>query len=428
MSHVLLAIVYLAFISLGLPDGLLGAAWPAMHVDLGAAVSMAGTISLVICLGTIVLSLLTDKLVRRMGTGGLTAASVALTAMALFGFSACSSFWQLVLWAIPYGLGAGAVDAALNAFVATHYAARHMNWLHCCWGIGAAGGPMVMSWQMAGSASWPGGYRVVGVVQVLLVSAIIISLPLWRDRANLRRDLAGKVNGNSEAQSNKGQVRSTTVESQDAASQDAAPRITVSRKELVSRPGVPQAMVGFLCYCALESSCGLWASTFLVLGHGVPAQAAALFASLFYAGITVGRFFSGVLTLRLNGQQLLRLGEVLIALGLATLLVAPGEVALGAGLALLGLGCAPIYPQMIQLTPERFGAEGAQTLMGMQMACAYVGSMVFPPLVGLVVEKVSPLLLPVIAAGLLAVLTVCLTACDRRVAIAHAEGVSGARA
>lgn len=195
-----------------------------------------------------------------------------------------------------------------------------------------------------------------------------------------------------------------------------------ARRELLRRPGVPQAMAGFLCYCALESSCGLWASTLLVLGHGVPAQTAALLASLFYVGITVGRLLSGVLTLRLDGRQLLRLGEVVMALGLATLLLAPGELALGAGLALLGLGCAPIYPQMIQLTPVRFGTDGTQSLMGMQMACAYVGSMAFPPLMGLVMERVSPLLLPVVAAALLAAMTVCLEVCDRR------EGGVGAKA
>lgn len=398
MTPALLAIIYLSFVSLGLPDGLLGAAWPAMHSDLGAAVSLAGTISVVICLGTIVSSLMTDRLVRRLGTGRLTAASVAMTAVALFGFSTCTALWQLVLWAIPYGLGAGAVDAALNAFVATHYAARHMNWLHCCWGIGAAMGPTVMSWQMAGPASWPGGYRVVGVVQVALVAAIALSLPLWRDRAT-GTDAADEGHG-----------------------RDGVP---AARRELLRRPGVPQAMAGFLCYCALESSCGLWASTLLVLGHGVPAQTAALLASLFYVGITVGRLLSGVLTLRLDGRQLLRLGEVVMALGLATLLFAPGKLALGAGLALLGLGCAPIYPQMIQLTPVRFGTDGTQSLMGMQMACAYVGSMAFPPLMGLVMERVSPLLLPVVAAALLAAMTVCLEVCDRRAGGVGAKAAGG---
>lgn len=389
MTSALLGIIYLAFVSLGLPDGLLGAAWPAMHVTVGANVSLAGVVSMVICLGTITSSLLTVELVRRLGTGRLTAVSVALTAVALFGFSASSAFWQLMLWAIPYGLGAGAVDAALNAYVATHFAARHMNWLHCCWGLGAAGGPIIMSWQMSGPTGWSGGYRIVGVLQVLLVAAIALSLPLWHDRA----DEAG------------------------AGEKHAA----LSRRELIARPGVKLAMAGFLCYCALESSCGLWASTFLVLGHGVSAQTAALLASLFYAGITVGRFLSGMLTLRLDGKQLLRLGETVMALGVVILFVTPGEVGLGAGLALLGLGCAPIYPQMIQLTPERFGDENAQSLMGLQMACAYVGSMAFPPIMGLLVEQVSPLLLPVAAAALLALMTVCLMRCDSRVMASRAS-------
>ncbi|MCI7439327.1 MAG: MFS transporter [Coriobacteriaceae bacterium] len=384
MTSALLGIIYLAFVSLGLPDGLLGAAWPVMHVNIGANVSLAGVVSMVICLGTITSSLLTVQLVRRLGTGRLTAISVALTAAALFGFSASAAFWQLVAWAIPYGLGAGAVDAALNAYVATHFAARHMNWLHCCWGIGAAGGPMLMSWQMAGESGWPGGYHIVGVIQVVLAAVIVVSLPLWHDRA----DSAGH------------------------GERHASP----SRRELLRLPGARLAMVGFLCYCALESSCGLWASTFLVLGHGLSEQTAALLAALFYAGITVGRFFSGVLTLRLDGRQLLRLGEASLACGVAIVLVTGDAVGLGVGLAFMGLGCAPIYPQMIQLTPERFGSQSAQALMGLQMACAYVGSMAFPPLMGVCVERVSPLLLPVVAAGLLALMAACLASCDRRVA------------
>ena len=387
MGSALLGIIYMAFVSLGLPDGLLGAAWPAMHTSIGANVSLAGVISMIICLGTIVSSLLTVQLVRRLGTGKLTALSVALTAVALFGFSASAEFWQLVLWAIPYGLGAGAVDASLNAYVATHFAARHMNWLHCCWGLGAASGPMIMSWQMGGSAGWPGGYRVVGMLQVALVVAIALSIPLWHDQS----DAVGQGENHPAS----------------------------TRRELLGLPGVKLAMAGFLCYCALESACGLWASTFLVLGHGISTQTAALLASLFYAGITLGRFFSGMLTLRLDGKQLLRLGETIMGIGLVVLMVSPGELGLCIGLVLLGLGCAPIYPQMIQLTPERFGTQNAQSLMGLQMACAYVGSMAFPPLMGVVVEKVSPLLLPVVAAGLLVLMTVCLTCCDRRVEAAR---------
>ncbi len=390
MSAALLAIIYLAFVSLGLPDGLLGAAWPTMHVGVDAAVSWAGIVSTVICLGTIVSSLLTNRLVRRMGTGVLTASSVALTAAALFGFSTATEFWQLVLWAIPYGLGAGAVDAALNAFVATHYEARHMNWLHCCWGIGAAGGPLLMAAQISHGAGWQVGYQAVGLIQVGLVVALVLSLRLWGAR------VAGSKGGETDAG-----------------------RRAVSRSRMIALPGVPQALVGFFCYCALEASCGLWAPTFLVLGHGLDTGVAALLGSLFYAGITCGRFVSGVLTLRLTGTQLLRLGEAVIASGVATLLLAPCEAALAVGLVLLGVGCAPIYPQMIQLTPTRFGTDNAQALMGLQMACAYVGSMAMPPLVGMAVENASPLLLPPVAAVLLAVMTVCLGICDKRTAATH---------
>lgn len=394
MTALLLVIIYLAFVSLGLLDGLLGSAWPTMHASLGAAVSAAGTISLVICLGTIVSSLMTDRLVRRLGAGGLTACSVGLTAIALFGFSASGSFWQLVLWAVPYGLGAGAVDASLNAYVATHFAPRHMNWLHSCWGIGAAVGPMVMSWQMATPAGWQGGYRVVGLIQVALTAAILVSLPLWHERRGTHTDESHAEAGGEERP---------------------------SKLQLARRPGVIQAMLGFLCYCSIESTCGLWSSTFLVMGHGVPTQTAALLVSLFYGGITVGRLLSGVLTLRLDGQQLLRVGEATMALGIAVLLLGRSTVVLGAGLTLLGLGCAPIYPQMIQLTPSRFGSRNAQSLMGLQMACAYVGSMVAPPLMGAIIERVSPLLMPVVEAVLLALMTALITACDRRISQASAR-------
>ncbi|MGN0076366.1 MAG: MFS transporter [Parafannyhessea sp.] len=387
MTALLLVVIYLSFVSLGLPDGLLGSAWPTMHASLGAAVSAAGTVSLVICLGTIVSSLLTDRLVKRLGAGGLTACSVGLTAVALFGFSASTSFWQLVLWAVPYGLGAGAVDAALNAYVATHFAPRHMNWLHSCWGIGAAVGPMVMSWQMATPAGWQGGYRIVGFIQVALVAAIFASLPLWHERRDTRADAHGHSGGEGRA----------------------------SKLELTRRPGVVQAMLGFLCYCSIESTCGLWSSTFLVMGHGVSTEAAALLVSLFYGGITVGRLISGVLTLRLDGRQLLRAGEATMALGILVLLLGRSTVVLGAGLTLLGLGCAPIYPQMIQLTPSRFGSQSAQSLMGLQMACAYVGSMAAPPVMGAIIEHVSPLLMPVAEAALLVLMAALIGSCDRRV-------------
>lgn len=413
MAALLLVVVYLSFVSLGLPDGLLGSAWPTMHASLGATVSSAGTVSLVICLGTIASSLMTDRLVRRLGDGGLTAASVALTAVALFGFSASTLFWQLVLWAIPYGLGAGAVDAALNAYVATHFAPRHMNWLHACWGVGAAVGPMLMSWQMATPAGWQGGYRVVGLVQVALVAAIFASLPLWRGQGDA--GMATDRNATAGEKDDRDEKSGSHEQDEKGAPHGTHP----SKRRLASRRGVLQAMLGFLCYCSIESSCGLWSSTFLVMGHGVPTRTAALLVSLFYGGITVGRLLSGILTLRLDGRQLLRLGEATMAVGIVVLLTSRSAVALGVGLTLLGLGCAPIYPQMIQLTPSCFGSRNAQALMGLQMACAYVGSMAAPPLMGAVIGHVSPLLLPPIEAILLVAMTALVEACDRR-AGAHA--------
>lgn len=251
-----------------------------------------------------------------------------------------------------------------------------------------------MSLQMAGEAGWPGGYRTVGFVQMALAAMLALTLRLWGDRPGSSDDPSGQESP------------------------------AISRRSLLAHPGVPQAMAGFLCYCALEASCGLWASTFLVLGHGVAAETAALLASLFYVGITVGRFLSGVLTLRLDGEQLLTLGEGIIACAVVVLPIAPSEAFLGIGLALLGLGCAPIYPQMIQLTPHRFGEDGARSLMGLQMASAYVGSLAFPPLMGIILQSVSPLFLPVVAALLLAIMTACLRSCDHRVALSK-EGAEG---
>lgn len=377
----LLLVIYLAFIGLGLPDSLLGSAWPAMHADLGAAVSLGGFVSMTTCSCTILSSLFCGQLVRRLGTGRLVLASVALTAVAIFGYSTCTRFWQLVAWAIPYGLGAGAVDAALNAYVATHYEARHMNWLHCMWGVGCSVGPTIMAAMVASVAGWRGGYRAIGLAQLGIVLTLVISLRLW-DTGEVGHDSPTTGNG-------------------------------PHGLGLITIPGVWQALVGFFCYCALESTSGLWAATYMVLARGVSADLAALFAGLFYIGITLGRLASGFLTLRLSGQQLQHLGEALIACGALLLLGGPGELATGCGIVLMGLGCAPIYPQMIHLTPERFGEENATSLMGVQMACAYVGSLAVPPLVGLLIEHISLASLPVVTLVLVAAMTACLLSCDR---------------
>ena len=358
----LLATIYLSFISLGLPDSLLGSAWPSMYGQLNVPMSCAGVISMLISGGTIVSSLMSDRLTKRLGAGRVTAVSVGLTAAALAGFSISSSFWMLCLWAIPYGLGAGSVDAALNNYVALHYASRHMSWLHCMWGLGATLGPYIMGYALTVGAGWQGGYRCIAVLQAGLTLLIVLTLSQWR----------------------------TGVQ---AAGDAPAPR-ALSLREIVRIPGARAVMLTFFSYCAVEQTAGLWASSYLVLVKGVPAQTAASFAGLFFIGITVGRGLNGFLTLKLSGWQLVRLGQAIIAVGIAAFLLPLGAGASLAGLILIGLGCVPIYPCVIHSTPDHFGPERSQALIGVQMASAYVGVCVMPPLFGVIASRFSAALLP----------------------------------
>ena len=381
MVHLLLAVIYLSFISLGLPDSLLGSAWPSMYGTFGVPVSYAGLISMIISAGTIVSSLQSDRLTRRLGPGRVTALSVGMTAAALFGFSVSGSFWLLCLWAVPYGLGAGSVDAALNNYVALHYASRHMSWLHCMWGLGAAIGPSVMGMALSGGAGWNMGYRYISLLQVGLTAVLLLSLPLWR----VHKGRGGEGGGVS------------------------AKPLTLA--QVVRIPGAKAVMGAFFCYCGLEQTAGLWASSYLTLEQDLPAETAAGFAALFFLGVTAGRGLSGFLTLALNDRQMVRLGQGITALGiLALLLPAGGEAAALAGLVLVGLGCAPVYPCFIHATPEHFGAENSQAVIGVQMAGAYVGTCLMPPLFGLIASRVSPALFP---AYLLAVLLAMVYAHER---------------
>ena len=374
MVHLLLAVIYLSFISLGLPDALLGSAWPSMYVRLGVPVSFAGIISMTIALGTVVSSLQSGRLTRRFGAGRVTAFSVGLTALALAGFSLSGSFWQLCLWAVPYGLGAGAVDAALNNYVALHFASRHMSWLHCMWGVGASLGPSLMSHALTSGRGWPMGYRWIAFLQAGLTALLVLSLPLWRTGAG--RD------------------------------GEEAPSRALTLGQVLRIPGVRSMMAAFFCYCALEQTAGLWASSYLTLEKGVSPERAAGYASLFFLGVTGGRALSGFLTLALNDRQMVRLGQAAAALGiLALLLPAGGEAAALAGLVLVGLGCAPIYPCFIHATPDHFGAENSQAVIGVQMASAYVGTCLMPPLFGLIASHVTPALFPAYLLAVLAVMT-----------------------
>lgn len=382
MFQLLLAIIYLAFISLGLPDSLLGSAWPIMYQEFSVPVSYAGGISMIIAAGTIVSSLQCDRLTRKFGTGKVTAVSVLTTAVALFGFSISHSYIALCIWAIPYGLGAGCVDASLNNYVALHYASRHMSWLHCMWGVGASLGPYIMGFALSNGQTWNMGYRYVGILQILLTAVLLFSLPLWK---------------------RKGETGAGSGENADTGS---APGQALSLPQIFRIPGAKEVMVTFFCYCALEQTSGLWASSYLVLHGGLTSETAAGFASLFYIGITAGRALGGFLTIKLNDTQMIRLGQGFILLGILLLLLPLGGKAALLGLIVIGLGCAPIYPSIIHSTPEHFGADRSQAVIGVQMAAAYVGTCLMPPVFGLIANHISASLLPVYLLIILALMAV----------------------
>ena len=388
MVSLLLPVIYLAFISLGLPDSLLGSAWPVMYQELGTSVSAAGIISMIISAGTIVSSLNSDRLNTRFGTGKVTAVSVLTTAVALFGFSISHSFWALCLWGIPYGLGAGSVDAALNNYVALHYKARHMSWLHCMWGVGCSTGPVVMSWAIS-HLNWNKGYLIISIFQIVLTLVLFLSLPLWQKPAG-------------------------------AAEEDTSVPAERSFSSLIRVPGVKEVLICFFCYCAVESTAGMWAASYCTLFRGIDAQRAASWASLFYVGITVGRFLSGFIAMKLNDHQLINLGFVLVALGILPILLPLGSAALVTGLVTVGLGCAPIYPSIIHETPLNFGRNLSMALTGVQMAAAYVGNVVFPPLFGLLAQYISISLYPWYLLAALALMAVMSAALHRKTAAKRA--------
>lgn len=377
MIHLLLVIIYLAFISLGLPDALLGSAWPSMYREFSVPVSYSGIIFMIIAAGTIVSSLQSDRLTRRWGTGRVTAASVLLTAAALFGFSVSGSFLALCLWAVPYGLGAGSVDAALNNYVALHYKSRHMSWLHCMWGIGASVGPYIMGHVLTGGQTWNMGYRIISFLQIALTALLFVSLPLWSRKSE-------------ETESETGDTVSEALSEETAAGR----KRPLSLREIIRIPGAKEMMFSFFCYSMVEQTTSLWAGSYLVFHKGMSAESAAGFAGLFFIGITAGRFLSGFLTVKLSDTQMIRLGQSVILLGIVALLLPFGSGMSLMGLVLLGLGCAPIYPSIIHSTPDNFGRDNSQAVMGVQMAFAYVGTCLMPPVFGLIANGLSVAFFP----------------------------------
>ena len=380
MGSLLLVVIYIAFVSLGLPDSLLGSAWPVMYVELGAPVAAQSAITTIITACTVVSSLATAPLIKRLGTGKLVAGSVALTALAILGFSASTSFWQPLLLALPYGLGAGSIDSALNNYVAIHYGERHMSWLHCCWGIGTSVSPVIMGWALAGPMSWHGGYLAVGIMQAVITALMVFSLPLWKR--------AGQGGPGAAAQGEADAIGGDAPALGDdapAAGNNAPAASDFTYADAFRLPGAKSAILSFGCYSAFEYICGLWAASHLVMARGIAEAQAATMVSFFYMGITVGRLASGFIAPHVGSKNMIRQGQAVAAAGLALLIFGQGELLLSAALVLIGLGCAPIYPSIISLTPERFGEEASQSMVSLQMACAYLGSTFAPPLCALMV-------------------------------------------
>ena len=376
MFSILLFMIYLAFVSLGLPDALLGSAWPIMYQEFAVPVSYSGTVFMIICGGTILSSLNSEKLNRRFGTGKITAFSVLLTAVALFGFSISHSFLMLCLFAIPYGLGAGSVDAALNHYVALHYSSRHMSWLHCMWGLGASVGPYIMGFVLQRGEPWNRGYLIVSIIQFILAIILFCSLSLWKKNPEELKENAA------------------STAKQEAPKQEAPKQRALSLREVFAIPGAKESLASFYGYCALEQTVGLWAGSFMVLALGMEEKLAASYVALFYFGITFGRFLSGFFTMKWKDEQMVLGGSAIVFFGIFLLFTPWSKALVLPALILIGLGCAPVYPSVIHSTPYNFGVEHSSALIGAQMASAYVGTLIMPPLFGVLGRSFSMKLFP----------------------------------
>ena len=368
MFSLLLAIIYLAFVSLGLPDSLLGSAWPVMQENLGVSLSSVGYLTMVISACTIGTSLFADRVIHKFGTGNVVAISVALSAVSLFGFSISTSFPMLFVWAIPYGICGGAVDVALNNYVAVHYSSRQMSWLHACWGVGVTISPYIMSFCLGQQFGWEMGYRTVGVLQLALAVFMFATLPVW------------KKNGTKVTNEEEEEVRTKVV----------------SVPQALKIKGVPMVLIAFFCFCAIETTAGLWASSYMVGFRGVAAETAAGFTALFYLGETAGRFLNGVVADKFGDKKMIRVGAIGMLLGVVMILLPlQTDIVALCGLVVLGLGAAPVYPCIIHSTPVNFGKENSQSLVGIQMASAYCGSTFMPPVFGLIAQHIDVSLYPV---------------------------------
>ena len=376
MVHLLIAIIYISFISLGLPDGLLGAAWPSMYEGFDVPLSYAGIVSMLISGCTVISALISERVIKKLGTGLTTALSVGMTAIALLGFSLSNNFWVLLVWGIPYGLGAGGVDAALNNYVALRYSSRHMSWLHCFWGVGCTAGPYIMSHFLVSGKGWQSGYLAVFILQIALTAVLFVCLPLWKRKEG-------------EAKTEK--------------SDEAKPIGLINTFKI---KGVFAVIITFFCYCALESTVGLWTVSYIVETKGIASEAAAKWGSMFFLGITVGRFLAGFISNKLGDKNMIRLSVAILSIGVVMLWLPINEALCAVAFTIIGLGCAAIYPSIIHATPDHFGKENSQAVIGVQMASAYIGSTFVPPVFGALSKSVGLESFPIFVSVIFIVMTV----------------------
>jgi len=383
LANWFIIIIYLAFISLGLPDSLLGSAWPIMRIEMNMQLGAAGIVSMVISAGTIISSMNGGRLIKKLGTGKITLISCIMTAISLLGYSLSPSFIWLVLLAIPLGLGAGAVDSALNYYVAENYEAHHMNWLHSFWGLGATAGPLVMAYFISTQNSWRTGYFAISMVQFTLVIVLFAALPMWGRVSKIRGKGTTLLGENSDNSSD-----------------------TERNRDTLKIKGVKHSLMTFLVYCGVEAMVGLWGASYLVGSRNMTKESAAVWVSLYYGGITLGRVISGFITLKIDNRHLVLYGQIIALLGGIALLLPLPIIFAQISFILVGLGLAPVFPGLLHETSSRFGNDNAAKLMGFQMASAYTGTTFLPPLFGWLATKFSINLFPIVVFVLLGILLV----------------------
>lgn len=370
ITVLLLILTYFAFISLGLPDSLLGVSWPMIQTEFNLGLDGASLIALILTSSTIISAFLSGHIIKKLGTGRVTFISCLMTGLSLLGYSLAPSYIWFLILALPLGFGAGSVDTALNNYVALHFKAHHMNWLHSFWGVGATLGPIIMSSVLASGISWRFGYKYISYIQLFLAFLLFISLPLWKKHADHVTNAPTEEEDNQSLKSNNANLRPIQI------------------------PGVKLAMLVFFFYCSIEASVGLWGSSYLINTKGIAVDTAAFWVAMYYGGITIGRFLSGFISFKFNNNQMITGGLSIVFVGTVLLLLPIPNSLLILPLMLIGFGLSPIFPAMIHETPKRFGSEHSQVIIGYQMGFAYVGIATLPPLLGLLAKQFSTALIP----------------------------------